>query len=65
MRWFKRSAAPCRDGRKTSMVFHFIAATVTINPDGAETIDEVATKVTTTQYENFTVVSDGTEWWLI
>lgn len=41
------------------------ANTVTLDPDGAETIDEVSSKVITVQYESFTIVNDGTEWWLI
>jgi hypothetical protein len=41
------------------------ANTVTIDGDGAETIDGAATAVLTTQYEAITVISDGTEWWVL
>jgi hypothetical protein len=39
--------------------------TVIIDGDGAETIDEAPTLTTTVQYEAFTLVCDGTEWWII
>jgi len=39
--------------------------TVTINPDGAETIDGAASHALSTQYESVRIVCDGTEWWII
>lgn len=36
--------------------------TVTIDGNGAETIDGKTTKVITTQYENVTIQSDGANW---
>lgn len=41
------------------------ANTVTIDGDGAETIDDGAIAVLTTQYEAATLVSDATEWWVL
>lgn len=38
---------------------------VTIDGDGSETIDDGATAVIGVQYECVTVVSDGTEWWVL
>ena len=39
--------------------------TVTVDGDGAETIDDAANTVLAAQYESVTVQSDGTEWWII
>ncbi len=41
------------------------ANTVTITPNGVETIDGAATKVLTTQYEVTSIVSDGSNWHII
>jgi hypothetical protein len=41
------------------------ANTVTVDGNGAETIDDAATYVISTQYECIEVVSDGSEWWII
>jgi hypothetical protein len=41
------------------------ANTVTIDGAGGETIDDVATKVLTVQYQSIRIQSDGTEWWVI
>lgn len=38
------------------------ANTVTVQGDGAETIDGSNTAVLTTQYESLSIISDGTEW---
>ncbi len=38
---------------------------VTVDGNGAQTIDDGLTAVIGTQYEAITVVSDGTEWWVI
>lgn len=38
---------------------------VTIDGNGAETIDEVLTKVISTQYDSLEIVCDGSEWWII
>lgn len=38
---------------------------ITIDGNGAETIDGGATASITTQYESLTIVCDGTEWWII
>jgi len=39
--------------------------TVTIDGDGTETIDGATTQPLTTQYQSMTVISDGTEWWIV
>lgn len=39
--------------------------TVTLDPDGAETIDGSATLVITVQHTSRVVASDGTQWWII
>lgn len=38
---------------------------VTIDGNGAETIDDGATAILTVQYESVSVQSDGSEWWII
>lgn len=38
--------------------------TLTVDADGAETIEDATTKTTTTQYGTFVIQSDGTEWWV-
>ena len=38
---------------------------ITIDPDGSELIDNGATLSTNIQYENFTIVCDGTKWWVL
>jgi hypothetical protein len=49
------------DVKKTDIT----ANTITINPNGAETIEDAAEAVITDQYEAITTVSDGTEWYII
>ena len=39
--------------------------TVTIDGDGSETIDDITTQVISTQYVNISIVSDGTEWFIV
>jgi hypothetical protein len=39
--------------------------TVTIDGNGAETIDGAANRVLLTQYAVVTVMSDGTQWWVV
>lgn len=41
------------------------ANVVTVDANGAETIDGAVTATLTIQYEAITVVSDGTEWWVL
>ncbi len=41
------------------------ANAVTIDGNGSETIDGSATQVITTQYICLTVMSDGTQWWIV
>lgn len=41
------------------------ANTVTIDADGAETIDGAASIALGSQYESVTVQSDGTQWWIV
>jgi hypothetical protein len=36
-----------------------------LDPNGAETIDGASTKTSNVQYEAFTIVCDGTTWWLV
>lgn len=38
---------------------------VTIDGDGSETIDDSLTNIIGAQYNSVTIVSDGTEWWII
>jgi hypothetical protein len=42
-----------------------LANSITISPNGVDTIDGVSSKTLSTQYENFTIVSDGTSNWNI
>lgn len=39
--------------------------TVTIDANGAETIDGATTQVLTTQYQSYTIQCDGSTWWII
>ena len=39
--------------------------TVTVEGNGAETIDDAANYVLTVQYQSVTVHCDGTEWWIL
>lgn len=39
--------------------------TLTIDAASGETIENTATKTSTTQYESFDCVSDGSEWWIM
>lgn len=39
--------------------------TVTIDGDGAETIDDDTTQIISNQYDAITVTSDNSEWWII
>ena len=41
------------------------ANTMTIDPDGTETIDGAATVASTTQYISYTIISDGAGWLII
>jgi hypothetical protein len=41
------------------------ANTVTINPDGAETIDGAATHALAAQYSSVELVSRGGNWWIV
>lgn len=38
---------------------------VTIDPSGAETIDGAASTTLASQYDNLTIASDGSEWWIL
>lgn len=38
---------------------------VTIDGNASETIDGVTTKSLTTQYQSYTIVCDGVEWWVV
>lgn len=38
---------------------------VTVDANGAETIDDAATQVLAAQYDNIMIVSDGAEWWIV
>jgi hypothetical protein len=39
--------------------------TVTVEGNGAETVEGVANKVLTAQYETLRIMCDGTSWWII
>lgn len=41
------------------------ANAITIDGDGAETIDDSATQALSSQYDSLTIQSDGTEYWII
>lgn len=41
------------------------ANTITVDPNGAELIEDGATAVITTQYEALSAACDGTKWWVI
>jgi hypothetical protein len=38
---------------------------VTIDAAGAETIDGLLTQVLSVLYASFTIISDGTQWWIL
>jgi hypothetical protein len=58
-------AADASDRRYTVKKIDVSANTVTIDGDGAETIDGSATQVLTTQYARITVQCDGSAWWIL
>jgi hypothetical protein len=41
------------------------ANSMVIQPNGAEVIDNATSKSSVIQYESFTIVSDGTKWWIL
>lgn len=41
------------------------ANTVTIDGNGAETIDDAVTQVISTQYTSLQIISDGVSWWIV
>jgi hypothetical protein len=41
------------------------ANAVTIDGNASETIDDSTTRVLSSQYDSVTIVSDGTEWWIV
>ena len=41
------------------------ANTVTLDPNGSETIDGASTRVITAQYDALTVACDGNQWWVV
>jgi hypothetical protein len=57
---------PAADGYKeyTIKVIDTSSNLVTIDGDGSEEIDG-STSITLTTYDSFTIVSDGTAWWII
>ena len=57
-------AAADRTG-KVFRIKNIGAGTITVDGDGAETIDDAANVSMAAQYDSITVVSDGTEWWII
>jgi hypothetical protein len=62
----RREAAVAALGLEQVPVRPEVAAnTLTLDPANAETIDGAATLAWTTQYQCFTVYSDGTEWWIV
>lgn len=58
------AAATAGDGAELSIKKLGTTGNVTIDGDGAETIDGAATLVLTTQYECKTIVSDGSDWYI-
>jgi hypothetical protein len=55
---------------ETGRVYHIkkidsSANAVTIDGDSAETIDDSTTVELASQYDSVTIVSDGTEWWIV
>ena len=59
------TAAVGEDRRYTIKKIDSSAFTVTIDGNGAETIDGATTAVITMQYESVTVQSDGTSWYIL
>lgn len=41
------------------------ANAITIDADGSETIDDSTTRVLSSQYDAITIISDGSEWWIL
>lgn len=59
------AASDARGRKVTVKKIDASANVVTIDGDGAETIDGAATQSLSAQYASFTLVSDGTEWWIV
>jgi hypothetical protein len=58
-------AAASESGQRLQIKKIGNTANVIIDANGSETIDRGLTATLTTQYENLTIVSDGTEWWIL
>ena len=52
-------------GRKYTIKNSDVAATVTVDANGGETIDGSLTKLLTTQYQYLTILSDGVNWLIV
>lgn len=59
------AAAGCTGRRYDIKKVDSSANAVTIDGNGAETIDGAATKVLSTQYSSVTIISNGTNWWIV
>lgn len=59
------AADQCQGKRITVKKTDVSANTVTVDGNGAETIDDATTQVITTQYDSICVMSDGSEWWIV
>ena len=60
-----KPAAEAKGKRLTIKKIDSSVNAVTVDGDGAETIDDSATAVISSQYDSICVMSDGTEWWIV
>lgn len=59
-------AAASNTGRRYSIKkIDSSANAVTVDGNGSETVDDSTTRVLSMQYDSISIVSDGTEWWII
>lgn len=58
-------ASTCTDRVYTVKKTDSSVNTVTLDPNGSELIEGVATKILGTLFETVTIISDGTAWWII
>jgi len=58
-------ASSGKEKRLTIKKIDASANAVTVDGSGSETIDDAATVALSSQYDSVSIMSDGTEWWVV